>query len=91
MNAPESNFHTPTVLSIFSVFSCPEINRNQTSVKKLEFFSFSPIGRAYANNYMLVTSIDVFLLFTHHLYSIQLVKHCSLILPLFHDSVFLVK
>ena len=88
MKAPESNFHTLTVLSIFSVFSCPEINRNQTSVKKLEFFSFSPIGRAYAINYMLITSIDVFLLFTHHLYSIQLVKHSSLILPLFHDSVF---
>ena len=31
--------------------------------------------------------------FTHHLYSMQLVKHSSLILSLFHDSVerFLVK
>ena len=96
---------TLTVLSIFSVFSCPEINRNQTSVKKLEFLSFSPVW-ADVNKYMRVTGTEVFLLllllgnhqctekdeifvliFTHHLYNIQLAKHSSLIFSLFHDSV----
>ena len=52
---------TLTILSIFSVFSCPEINRNQTSVKKLEFLSFSPVW-ADVNKYMRVTGTEVFLL-----------------------------
>ena len=50
---------TLTILSIFSVFSCPEINRNQTSVKKLEFLSFSPVW-ADVNKYMRVTGTEVF-------------------------------
>ena len=97
-------FAHPPFCPSFPSFPVQKLTETKTSVKKLEFLSFSPIW-ADANKYMCVTSTEVFLLlflgnykwtekggilvrsFTHHLYSNQLVKHSSLILSLFYDSV----
>ena len=103
MNQKVTFAHSPFCPS-FPSFPVQKLTETKTSVKKLEFLSFSPIW-ADANKYMCVTSTEVFLLlflgnykwtekggilvrsFTHHLYSNQLVKHSSLILSLFYDSV----
>ena len=103
MNHKVTFAHSPFCPS-FPSFPVQKLTETKTSVKKLEFLSFSPIW-ADANKYMCVTSTEVFLLlflgnykwtekggilvrsFTHHLYSNPLVKHSSLILSLFYDSV----